>query len=82
MHFNFKMHILNFANFDRYLSKVVVSVYSYTKILQSVASLYPGQHRVSSDILANGYPVPIIAVLAFKISWISLSKILSLLYES
>ena len=48
------MHILNFANFDRYLSKVVVSVYSYTKILQSVASLYPGQHRVSSDILANG----------------------------
>lgn len=53
MHFNFKMHILNFANFDRYLSKVVVSVYSYTKILQSVASLYPGQHRVSSDILAN-----------------------------
>ena len=53
MHFNFKMHILNFANFDRYLSKVVVPVYSYTKILQSVASLYPGQHRVSSDILAN-----------------------------
>lgn len=46
------MHILNFANFDKYLSQVVVSVYSYTKIVQSVASLYPGHHRVSSDILA------------------------------
>ena len=46
MHFNFKLHILNFAKFDRYLSKVVVSLYSPTKIVQSVASLYPGQHSV------------------------------------
>lgn len=53
MHFNFKLHILNFAKFDRYLSKVVVSLYSPTKIVQSVASLYPGQHRVSSNILAT-----------------------------
>lgn len=29
----------------------IVSTYSSTKIVQGVASLYPGQHWVSSDIL-------------------------------